>query len=69
MTSLYTPDTCIPHRARPNSGRLGSWLCVLWVFALPPQTADADEVHVAVAANFLATLREIGAEFHRHVPL
>lgn len=65
MTSLYTPDTCIRHRARPNSGGLGRLLCVLGVFALLPQTAHADEVHVAVAANFLATLREIGAEFHR----
>ena len=65
MTSLYPPGMCIRHRARPNSGRLGSLLCMLFALALPPQMADADEVHVAVAANFLATLREIGEEFRR----
>lgn len=39
-----------------------SLLCALCVLAPP---AHADEVHVAVAANFLASLREIGAEFQR----
>lgn len=65
MTSLYTLGAYVCHRTQPDGGRLARLLCVLFVLALPSRAAYADEVQVAVAANFLVTLREIGEEFHR----
>ena len=63
MINLCPPRTHTHHCDTANSNCVGRLLCVLFVLALPPRAADADEVHVAVAANFLATLREIGAQF------